>query len=52
MMNVVHHTGGTLEIPGHHAIKRRIMKMGEETIEKLREMFSVWLLPDSCCLRY
>jgi hypothetical protein len=41
MMNYVHHTGNPLKIPGRNTIKRRVMKMGEETIEGVREMFSV-----------
>jgi len=41
MMNFTHHAGGTLKIPNRKGIKRRVMKMGEETIEGIREMFMV-----------
>jgi hypothetical protein len=41
MMNVTHHAGGPLKMPKREGIKRRVMKMGEETIEGVREMFSV-----------
>jgi hypothetical protein len=41
LMNFTHHTGGPLKIPQRDAIKRRVIKMGEETIEGVREMFSV-----------
>jgi hypothetical protein len=41
LMNFTHHTGGPLKIPQRDAIKRHVIKMGEETIEGVREMFSV-----------
>jgi hypothetical protein len=41
MMNYVHHRSEPLKIPKREAIKRRVMKMGEETVEGVREMFSV-----------
>jgi len=44
MMNFTHHGGGPLNIPKRDGIKRRVMKMGEETIEGLREMFSVSII--------
>jgi len=40
-MNFMHHTGGSLKIPQCNAIKQHVMKMGEETIEGVCEMFSV-----------
>jgi len=40
MMNFVRHTG-PLKIPKREGIKRRVMKMGEEIIEGVREMFMV-----------
>jgi hypothetical protein len=43
MMNFTRSTGGPLKIPKRDGIKRRVMKMGEETIEGVREMFSVLL---------
>lgn len=42
MMNFARHTG-PLKIPKREGIKRRVMKMGEEIIEGVREMFMV------CC---
>jgi hypothetical protein len=41
LMNFVCHTGGPLKIPKRDGIKRRVMKMGEEFIEGIREMFMV-----------
>jgi hypothetical protein len=41
MMNYAHHTGTPLKILGRNGIKRRLVKMGDETVEGLREMFSV-----------
>ncbi|KAF8219965.1 hypothetical protein L208DRAFT_785578 [Tricholoma matsutake] len=41
MMNFTHHTGSPLKIPQCNAIKQHVMKMGKETIEGVREMFSV-----------
>ncbi|KAI0294734.1 hypothetical protein BC826DRAFT_968634 [Russula brevipes] len=38
MMNFAHHTG-PLKIPKRKGIKQRVMKMGEEIIEGVREMF-------------
>lgn len=42
MMGVAHHAGGPFKIPKRDAIRRRVMKMGEETIESVREMFQVY----------
>ena len=41
MMNAARHTYSPLKIPKREAIKWCVMKMGEETIEGVREMFSV-----------
>jgi hypothetical protein len=41
MMNYTHHTGTPLNIPKRHGIKRRLMKMGDDTIEDVRNMFAV-----------
>ena len=41
MMNFTHRSGGPLKIPKREGIKRRVMKMGEETIEGVRNMFTV-----------
>lgn len=42
LMEYTHH-GSTLnfKIPGHTAVRTRIMKMGEDTVEGTRKMFSV-----------
>jgi hypothetical protein len=40
-MNYVHRTGTPLKIPRRHTVKQRVMKMGEETIGGIHEMFSV-----------
>ena len=36
-----HHTALTLKIPHRDAVKRRVMKMGEDSIERTKEMFLV-----------
>ena len=41
MMNFMHRSGGLLKIPKREGIKHRVMKMGEETIEGVCEMFMV-----------
>jgi hypothetical protein len=43
MMDYTHHAvaGTSLKIPKHDGIKRRLMKMGDDTIEDVRKMFSV-----------
>ena len=41
MMNFTHRSGGPLKIPKRDGIKRRVMKMGEETIKGVCEMFMV-----------
>jgi hypothetical protein len=46
MMNLTHHAGGMLKIPNRKGIKRRAMKMGEETIDGIRDTFMVRSRPD------
>jgi hypothetical protein len=41
MMNFTHHSGASLKILKHDGIRHRVMKMGDETIEGLGEMFAV-----------
>jgi hypothetical protein len=41
MMNYTYHTGTPLKIPKRDGIKRRLIKMGDDTIEDVRKMFSV-----------
>jgi hypothetical protein len=43
MMDYTHHAvaGTSLKIPKRDGIKRRLMKMGDDTIEDVRKMFSV-----------
>ena len=41
MMNFTHRSGALLKIPKRDGIKHRVMKMGEETIEGVCEMFMV-----------
>jgi hypothetical protein len=41
MMNHTHHSGTPLTIPKRDGIRRRLMKMGDDTIEDVRKMFSV-----------
>lgn len=50
MMNFTHSSGGPLKIPKREGIKRRVMKLGEETIEGVREMFSVSLYLNLLCI--
>jgi hypothetical protein len=44
MMNHTHHGRGPLKLPKHEGMKRRVMKMGEDTVEGIHEMFSASLL--------
>jgi hypothetical protein len=41
LMIITHHTSGPFKIPKRDGIKRCVMKMGEETIEGVQEMFQV-----------
>ena len=41
MLNYTHHAGTSLKIPKRDGIKRRLMKMGDDTIEDVHKMFSV-----------
>jgi len=41
MMGCTHHPSPELKIPHWNAVKRRIMKMGEDTIEATKESFAV-----------
>jgi hypothetical protein len=48
LLKYTHHPSPTLKIPHRDAVKRRIMKMGDDTIQATREMFSVCqLLPST-----
>jgi hypothetical protein len=41
MLTYAHHPSPTLKIPHRDAIRRRIMKMGEDSVELIKEMFAV-----------
>ena len=41
MLTYAHHPSPTLKIPHRNAIKRRIMQMGEDTVESTKAMFKV-----------
>jgi molybdopterin/thiamine biosynthesis adenylyltransferase len=41
MINYAHHGGSPLKIPQCNMIKQCVMKMGEDTIEGVCEMFSI-----------
>jgi hypothetical protein len=41
LLNYAHHHLPNLKIPHRNAVKRRTMKMGKDTIEATKEMFSV-----------
>ena len=43
----VHHLAPIIKIPGHHAIRRQAMKMGEDGIEATKKMFWYALNPYS-----
>jgi hypothetical protein len=43
MMKYTRHTGTSLKIPKRDGIKRRLMKMGDDTIQDVRRMFLVGL---------
>jgi len=42
MMNYMHHSGTSLEIPKHNGIKWHLIKMGNEIIDSVHKMFLVW----------
>jgi len=50
MMNYTHHAGTSLKIPKRDGIKRRLMKMGDDTVEDIWKMFLVRFY--HCSLRY
>ncbi|KAF5345060.1 hypothetical protein D9758_010453 [Tetrapyrgos nigripes] len=39
LLQYVHHSGGKLHIPKKDAIQRRVLKLGEATIEEIRDIF-------------
>jgi hypothetical protein len=41
LVTYVHHPAPELKIPHRDAMKRRVMKLGEETIRSTRKMFAV-----------
>ena len=46
LLQYVHQPGKeNLRIPDNKAIRRRIMKMGDNMIDKLKELFAVRILP-------
>jgi len=42
------HLQPSLDIPHHHPMKQWIMKMGEDTVEKVKRMIGVGLFPIFC----
>jgi hypothetical protein len=42
MLTYAHHPSPTLKIPHRDSIKRRIMAMGQDTIESTKAMFKVF----------
>jgi hypothetical protein len=44
MLTYAHHPSPSLKIPHRDAIRRRILKMGEDTIASTKEMFKVYNL--------
>jgi len=43
-MTYAHHPATSVHLPSRDGIKRRVMKMGEDTIGTIREMFAVHAL--------
>jgi hypothetical protein len=41
MLSYLHHPAPNLKVPHWDAIKRRIMKMGEQCIELMKDMFTI-----------
>ncbi len=53
LLTYTHHLLPTLEIQYHNAVKRWIMKMGDNTIEAIKHMFKVHkYLPFLCTQTY
>jgi hypothetical protein len=44
MLIYAHHPTPGLKIPHRDAIRRRIMKMGEDSVEATKEMFAVSII--------
>ena len=47
LLNYTHHTAESLKIPSHHAVKRHVIKIGEEEIAATKKMFMVIFLVQS-----
>ena len=47
LMTYAHHPVTSVKLPSREGIKRRVMKMGEDTIDRIREMFAVRALVGS-----
>jgi hypothetical protein len=45
MLQYAHHSPTNLKLPSRDGIRRRVMKLGEETVEGTREMFKVGVYP-------
>jgi hypothetical protein len=41
LMTYARHPAPSVKLPGREGIRRRVMKMGEETVNSIREMFAV-----------
>ena len=48
MLQYVHHSPVQLKLPSREGIQRRVMKLGEEMVEGIQEMFKV----ESCLFKF
>jgi hypothetical protein len=44
LITYVHHPATSIKLPGRDGIRRRVMKLGEDTMDGIREMFAVCTL--------
>lgn len=44
LMTYVRHPASSVKLPSREGIRRRVMKMGEDTVDGIRQMFAVCVL--------
>jgi hypothetical protein len=49
LMNYARHPVSLVKLPSREGIRRRVMKMGEDTVGGIREMFAVRIYCVVCC---
>lgn len=44
LMNYARHPATSVKLPSREGVRRRVMKMGEDTVDGIREMFAVGII--------